>query len=524
MPKPLALNDRRLSAVLLAVVLCLALALRLKGMWFGYPLMLHPDEPAIVDNALRMVQTGDLNPHFFNYPSLNIYLQALVSRLTMLGSTLLGQSAAEIPPIRYTMAGRLFVVLQSVLTIAVTFEIGRRLFSALVGLLAAVFMAFAFLHVANSFIVTVDAPSALWATLATLAATLVFTGGKRLRYYVLGGLFAGLAAGSKYTAVVSIAPLVVAHVAQSRADRRWIDRHIVAAVAVAALTFLLTTPYALLDFATFAAAIRFEAQHYRTGHTGAESSGRTSFLNYAGYLATTGYGPLALLLAVLGAVWLTIKDPARVVLLLATPLLLFLFVGQYKVFFPRNVVILIPYLALLSGYFVAAAFAWLRARVPAGASAALAWGGLALLLIITAAAVYPQAAESVAYVRRITLPDTRWTSIAWLESNIPAGSTIGREHYTPPLENYSDDFPVTYLGYGAVAARPDEVETFDYMIVSEGDYGRYFNAPQTYPAEVAAYDTFFQRHELVHEFVADGTTLTGPTIRVYRISPLAGDG
>ena len=41
-------------------------------------LLLGVDEPEVMDRAVRMVQTGDFNPHFFDYPSLYMYVQAAV--------------------------------------------------------------------------------------------------------------------------------------------------------------------------------------------------------------------------------------------------------------------------------------------------------------------------------------------------------------------------------------------------------------------------------------------------------------
>src|SRR6187399_3320663 len=56
----------------LVFVLILAGGLRLVGIDFGLPLQLHPDEWSQVNSARRMLG-GDLNPHFFRYPSLTIY-------------------------------------------------------------------------------------------------------------------------------------------------------------------------------------------------------------------------------------------------------------------------------------------------------------------------------------------------------------------------------------------------------------------------------------------------------------------
>ena len=55
-----------------------ALALRLWGITFGLPYLEHPDEPFWIFAVLKMVKTGDPNPHDFIYPSLYYYLNALI--------------------------------------------------------------------------------------------------------------------------------------------------------------------------------------------------------------------------------------------------------------------------------------------------------------------------------------------------------------------------------------------------------------------------------------------------------------
>jgi hypothetical protein len=55
----------------LLVVLVIATGIRLLGIRYGLPYTLHTDEPTIVDRALRILRTGDYNPHFFNYGSFN---------------------------------------------------------------------------------------------------------------------------------------------------------------------------------------------------------------------------------------------------------------------------------------------------------------------------------------------------------------------------------------------------------------------------------------------------------------------
>lgn len=55
----------------LTVVLLIALVLRLWGLAYDLRYVYHPDEPGLASISLRILQTGDLNPRFFHYPSLD---------------------------------------------------------------------------------------------------------------------------------------------------------------------------------------------------------------------------------------------------------------------------------------------------------------------------------------------------------------------------------------------------------------------------------------------------------------------
>ena len=60
----------------LAAIVLMGLALRLWGIDFGLSnLYCRPDETTLVHRALA-IGAGDLNPHFFNYLSLQFYLLA----------------------------------------------------------------------------------------------------------------------------------------------------------------------------------------------------------------------------------------------------------------------------------------------------------------------------------------------------------------------------------------------------------------------------------------------------------------
>ena len=62
----------RKSLILLAIIF-LGISMRIIGIDFGLPFLLHNDEPVVVNYALAY-GTGDFNPHFFKVPPLLSYM------------------------------------------------------------------------------------------------------------------------------------------------------------------------------------------------------------------------------------------------------------------------------------------------------------------------------------------------------------------------------------------------------------------------------------------------------------------
>ena len=65
-------------AAVLAAILAGAAALRLVGIQYGLPFgnLLNPDEQSIVPRAWKLVHGGGGDPHWFDYPSLLMYVNA----------------------------------------------------------------------------------------------------------------------------------------------------------------------------------------------------------------------------------------------------------------------------------------------------------------------------------------------------------------------------------------------------------------------------------------------------------------
>jgi hypothetical protein len=75
---------------LLLAVLGIGFCVRIVGINWGLPYLYHPDEFQVVQVYLTMVENLDMNPHWFTYPSLMMYANALMYGLYFVARHLLG--------------------------------------------------------------------------------------------------------------------------------------------------------------------------------------------------------------------------------------------------------------------------------------------------------------------------------------------------------------------------------------------------------------------------------------------------
>ena len=96
--RKLAARLAKLDWLLIAIV-ALGLALRLWNIDWGLPFVYHPDEPLSINGAIRMLKTGDLNPHNFHWGSILHYLNAVLYLGYFLIGKLMGtfSTPADIP-------------------------------------------------------------------------------------------------------------------------------------------------------------------------------------------------------------------------------------------------------------------------------------------------------------------------------------------------------------------------------------------------------------------------------------------
>jgi Dolichyl-phosphate-mannose-protein mannosyltransferase len=415
----------------LAVVLVAGLALRLVSIGHGLPFSFHADEAFhFTKRAIAMVRHGDLDPRYFQNPSGFTELVYVAERVRFLafrpfgsGAELLARWRTDPTPIWVT--ARVVAALTCMVGVAAVFAVGRRLWNASVGLVAAALLSFAFLPVAYSRYALTDVGVFAPVALAALAVVLIAEDGRR-RWFVAAGAAVGLACGFKYTAGVLVVPLALAVVVRARRDEA-LAVLVSAALAVAAavVVFLVTTPYFALDLDRALYQIKVQARNADVPKVGQAREGPFGFYLHS---LTWGLGWAAAVAAALGVVLEARRRPWRALLLALVPVVLFAYLCTGERYFARWMLPAYPVLALFAGIAVARVAAALAGRPAIRAG---------VLVLLTAGLLVQPLVADVHVAKVLGRTDTRQLTRDFLARTLPDGGRFVVEpavpaRWTPP--------------------------------------------------------------------------------------------
>ena len=252
---------------------CAALAVALRAWHLGHGLPELTEEAFPFRRALAMWGTGssppDLDPHWFLYPSLTLYLQLGIQWVCFHAS-----SARTVPDLLLSLAvdpsmaivpGRLVSVAADAASVILAGRITRR-YGELPATLSMLLVAFAPAMIATSRLIYAD--SVLCAL--SLAAILALLGYARLgglRRLLVAAALVGIAAGAKYPGCLLLVPLLFAIAVREPRPRN--ATRALAAIAVAAFVFLATTPYLIASWSEVAGDLGHIRDTISRGNLGA---------------------------------------------------------------------------------------------------------------------------------------------------------------------------------------------------------------------------------------------------------------
>ncbi|MFG0320568.1 MAG: hypothetical protein ACF8XB_25070, partial [Planctomycetota bacterium JB042] len=189
--------------------------------------------------------------------------------------------------------------------------------------------------------------------------------------------------------------------------------------AAAILAFAVTTP-GLLDLPAFLDGMAFEVHHYARGHGAATIEAGLPHLREQIGTVAGDLGPIALVLAAAGAGAAIRRDRRRGVVLLVFPAVLLLYLSRQRVHFERNVLSILPFVAVLAGAGLAAiADLARRARPLRGRPAAA--GGVALLVGLAGVWTLPWDRIGRRYD---WTADSRRLAVEWIAANVEDDVTL----------------------------------------------------------------------------------------------------
>lgn len=413
----------------LAIILLIALVIRLHSVAFGLPAVNDQDELIFQLGAVRMLSGPTLNPHWFGHPATTtMYALAISDVLAFVAGLLAGLwssvggfiKAAYADPTWLILPGRLMMLMFGLLSIIVTARLGEKAGGRYVGFGAAALLAIAPLHIELSQIIRSDMMAVCFMLLSILAAVRAPDRPADLKAYLRAGAWAGVAVATKWPSLLVLVCVFGAAVMQWRSgdgDLAVLAKRCVAGVLAAAATLVLVSPFLVLDWQTVVANLAGEARHAHLGATGGGV-----LYNLGWYLRIPLFrslGAIGTALGFVGIVMLARYPIGRFILLpfLAAQLLL---LSLQHLVWDRWALPMLPFLAIGIAY---AAVELVRLARRQGPTWAIATG-----IAITIVTAVPIAMEARAEATE-RLNDTRQRASRLVMKLAKPGDSVLIEHF-----------------------------------------------------------------------------------------------
>lgn len=495
----------------LAAILVIGAVMRFTALGHGIPYALGVDEPEIMERAVRMMNTGDLHPRFFDYPGLYIYIQFAVACVRFVVGSIGGLWANlnQAPPAEFYLWARAVTATFGTATIALVYLMGRRI-SPATGLVAAAVFAVQSLHVRESHFVLTDVPMTFFIALAAVL-TLRACERRGWRDWVCAGLAVGAAAATKYNGGVAVLLPALALLLSPDAWR-WRLRAMLLTAGSAALTFLLCAPYTILALPEFLNSFAYLAHMYAEGPPRPEPA----WVTYTKHLRNNFSIPGLVLAAgglLLAAKALVTRErtPAATTWVLAASftLVYFYMISGQRLVWGRYLLPLLPFLCVLA----AGGIVWIAGQMARRWSSSMAMPVTAAVLLLVVS--FQPAANAITFLRTSSKVSTNQQAYEWILANVPAGSRIANEtrEVLLPVNRYTIQYPRRLIAHDVEHYQREGVR---YLIASSLSFRVAFYDVPPEAAALAAYTELFRRTEHLITF-NPSSDHPGPELRIYRV-------
>ncbi len=415
---------------------------------------------------------------------------------------------------------RLLQILLSTGLVYLIYRLGRNLLGREAALVGAFLTAFMPQIVNHSRYLQSDITVTFFVALAVLFSSYIITRGD-LKWYLLAGLAAGLSVGAKHNGALALIAPLGAHLGRTWACRNGREGSVRHGRLVGVFLFFLfgvgiSYPVIWLDWTAWRGAIpRFWRDQLITDKraTVTHSFLYHRWLNLRQFFADTsslkiGTGVLILATGLLGAIKAFKTRKINELFLVFFPLVYLLAVivfranVRHKDFLPGTV-----FIPLIAACFIVTLIR--KIRLPAGLQVILIW-------VLAAAIALPAVVSDVRVAYCCWQRDTRLLSGDWIWENVPPGSRIVRERYSPHISDITYD----------VIGKPEYLcllpldsllaKGVDYLVSSSTAHERFFDPNDIYFDQSAQeYYRELDRRFPVKTFRFENTGFIDPVIKIY---------
>ena len=501
-------SDIKPSTLALLAVVAVGFTLRLWNISNGVPFAVGIDEPAIMSTVVRILKSGDYNPHFFEYPTGVVYFQLGVAVLQFLAGAMRHSWYAieQVGAADFYVWGRVATATLGAATILLLHQVGMR-WGARHALFAAGLFAVMPLHVREAHFALTDTPLVFCVTLTLLLSLRALERPKVLAF-VLAGAAAGLSAGTKYNGLyAAVLPLTAALMADSTRQRA--ATHVVLVISACVVAFFVTTPYAIVDLPHFLNGFGTQTRAFVPRQPGGES---TALIYVRHLIANLGWP--AFLLALAGLVMSVVRmfrgpGHARWVLLVIFPLVFFNLITGWSFLFARYALPIVPFMCLWAAIATISGVSLLRRfDIPR-------FVRTTLIVALTVAALLPPTVRSVRWVRDFGAKTTQAMAYEWITHNVWYQSKMVSEvaGLDLPPERYKFTTVKSLAGSDPAALLADGTE---WIVLSSDAWGERTESGGA-PPMPAAYEGLAAAATEV-KLIEPTPEHPGPVIRIRKLS------
>ncbi len=423
---------RRPAFWLLSVIVALAAYVRFRALSFGLPFtQARPDETFIIDAARAML--SGRSPQFFDYPWLYIGTVALGDVAYFVWGWFAGWfgSISDMVaswPTHWTpffLIPRTLSAISGTLTVVLVYRLGRQVRDEATGLVAALFLAFAFIHARDSHFGTTDAMMTLF-IVAAVSALVDADRSQRPSRYGVAGVLAGLASATKYNAVILAVPMAIVWILRVSDTRprplaALRDVRLGYLVLGFVAAFGVGIPFVVIDNEAFMVAMRNLAGSMRVGDPRLEL--QNGWLHHLQLSLRYGLGVPMLITALAGVPLMLRVTPRVGAIVLSFPVAYYVVAGSIRNLFFRYTIPVVPFLCLTAAFLLCWAVARVRARwTSESGPLPLSWQAVTALVAL--GLVAPGAARVMELDRVLAATDNRVVIANWFEQNVPPRSSL----------------------------------------------------------------------------------------------------